>query len=167
MHTIRLIHVKPHRVLSDQCKLVMIQYLTVCRLHEQDIAPHYLVQVKKALNQYFSSTSFMKQKQQNGSKENTVAPGSLDGDPDPTPLKSFFIPSRFNTDSPGTQYEGYHSSLWKLRDQVSFTPLFVRGGKICGLGNMSKGVLVETSHIWYGSKQGLGWLTAIEKKRQT
>lgn len=84
------------------------------KLHEQDIAPHYFVQLKKALNEYFSATSFNKQKDHNGSKENT----SVDGHFDPALLESFFIPSKFNTDSSGSQYTSYYTSLWKLRDQV-------------------------------------------------
>ncbi|KAI3750945.1 hypothetical protein L2E82_21879 [Cichorium intybus] len=78
------------------------------KLHEQDVAPHYLVQLKKGLNQYFSSTSFNKQKHKN-----------VDGgDSESESIKSFFIASKTNTDSPGTQHESYYSSLWKLRDQV-------------------------------------------------
>ncbi|XP_071712140.1 uncharacterized protein [Rutidosis leptorrhynchoides] len=88
------------------------------KLHEQDMAPHYIVQVNKALNQYFRSSSFNKQKQPNASKENTLVSESTDSDSDPAPLKSFFIPSKSNADYPGTQYESFHSSLWKLRDQV-------------------------------------------------
>ncbi|GJX87584.1 SMG9-like protein [Tanacetum coccineum] len=87
------------------------------KLHQEDISPQYVVQVKKALNQYFSSTSFSKQKQQNGSKDNR-GPVSVDGGSDHEPLKSYFIPSNVNSDSPGTQYESYHSSLWKLRDKI-------------------------------------------------
>ncbi|KAJ9546186.1 hypothetical protein OSB04_025893, partial [Centaurea solstitialis] len=89
------------------------------KLHEQDMAPHYFLKIKKGLNQYFSSTSFNKQKHQNGSKENNVMPKrSLDDDSDPASLKLFFIPSKSNTESPGDQYESYYSSLSKLRDQV-------------------------------------------------
>ncbi|KAI3807928.1 hypothetical protein L1987_23866 [Smallanthus sonchifolius] len=77
------------------------------KLHEQDIAPNHLVQVKKALNQYFCSTSFNKQK--------SMSPESGS---DPAPLELFFIPHKYNSDHPGTQYESYYSSLWKLRDQV-------------------------------------------------
>ncbi|KAI3506959.1 hypothetical protein L1887_21626 [Cichorium endivia] len=78
------------------------------KLHEQDVAPHYLAQLKKGLNQYFSSTSFNKQKNKN-----------VDGaDSESESIKSFFIASKTNTDSPGTQHESYYSSLWKLRDQV-------------------------------------------------
>lgn len=88
------------------------------KLHQEDIAPQYFVQVKKALNQYFSSTSFSKPKYQNGSKDNSVPPMSVDGGSDPEPLKAYFIPSNINSDSTGTQYESYHSSLWKLRDKI-------------------------------------------------
>lgn len=87
------------------------------KLHQEDIAPQYFVQMKKALNQYFSSTSFSKQKHQNGSKDNSVHP-SVDGGSDPEPLKAYFIPSNINSDSTGTQYESYHSSLWKLRNKI-------------------------------------------------
>ncbi|KAI7748499.1 hypothetical protein M8C21_021335 [Ambrosia artemisiifolia] len=80
------------------------------KLDEQDSAPSYHVQVKKALNQYFCSTSFNKQKST-----------SLDGGSDPAPLELFFIPRKSNSDYPGTQYESYHSSLWKLRDQVNIS----------------------------------------------
>ncbi|KAD6796574.1 hypothetical protein E3N88_07470 [Mikania micrantha] len=77
------------------------------KLHEQDIAPDYLVQVKKSLNHYFCSTSFNKQKSI-----------SLDGGSAPAPLGLFFIPRKLNSDHQGIQYESYYSSLWKLRDQV-------------------------------------------------
>nr|XP_043616561.1 protein SMG9-like [Erigeron canadensis] len=86
------------------------------KLHDQDLAPHYLVQMKKALTCYFSSTSFNKQKHQNASKEKNVSSLNPEDDSDPTLFKSFFIPSKYNTDS--LQYESYSSSLWKLRDQV-------------------------------------------------
>ncbi|XP_076916571.1 uncharacterized protein LOC143576349 [Bidens hawaiensis] len=71
------------------------------KLHERDSAPGYHVQVKKALNQYFSSTSFNKP--------------SVDGGSDPTPLDLYFIPCKSNSEY---QYESYYSSLWTLRDQV-------------------------------------------------
>ncbi|CAI9302221.1 unnamed protein product [Lactuca saligna] len=80
------------------------------KLHEQDVAPHYLVQLKKGLNQYFSSTSFNKQKHQNTDDGDSASAAA--------PIKSFFIASKTNTDSLGTQHESYHSSLWNLRDQV-------------------------------------------------
>ncbi|KAJ0788297.1 putative P-loop containing nucleoside triphosphate hydrolase, protein SMG9 [Helianthus annuus] len=67
------------------------------KLHEHNSAPSYHEQVKKALNQYFSSTSFNKHKSDGG------------------PLELFFIPQKSNF---GTQYESYYSSMWKLRDQV-------------------------------------------------
>ncbi|KAK9059647.1 hypothetical protein SSX86_020351 [Deinandra increscens subsp. villosa] len=77
------------------------------KLREQDMAPNYLVQMKKALNQYFCSSSFNKQK--------STSPHSGS---DPAPLELFCIPHKSNSDYPGTQYESYYSSLWKLRDQV-------------------------------------------------
>ncbi|KAL4557262.1 hypothetical protein LXL04_035435 [Taraxacum kok-saghyz] len=78
------------------------------KLHEQDVAPHYLEQLKKGLNQYFSSTSFNKQKHQNVDS----------GDSGSEQIKSFFIAPKINIDTLGTQHESYYSSLWKLRDQV-------------------------------------------------
>lgn len=89
-----------------------------CRLHEQDVAPHYLVQLKKGLNQYFSSTSFNKQKHQNVDDGDSASASAA------APIKSFFIASKTNTDSLGTQHESYHSSLWNLRDQVCFLFFF-------------------------------------------
>lgn len=91
------------------------------KLHDQDLAPHNFVQLKKALNQYFSSSTFVRPKRQNTAKEHVISsmpPSCLNDDPDSAPLKSFLVPSKNNDDLVRANYKSYRSMLWKLRDQV-------------------------------------------------
>ncbi|KAL3524529.1 hypothetical protein ACH5RR_017363 [Cinchona calisaya] len=89
------------------------------KLRDQDFTPHNVVQLKKALGRYFSSSSFMKLKCQNASNENSnVAISAQNDDTDSATLKLFLVPTKDRDDSPRPQYESYISVLWKIRDQV-------------------------------------------------
>ncbi|XP_052198763.1 uncharacterized protein LOC127805914 isoform X10 [Diospyros lotus] len=83
------------------------------KLRDQDLAPHNFMQLKKALTQYFSTSSFMASKHQ--------IPGTLNNtsnDPDSNLLNLFLLPFKSRDDSLSPQHESYSSMLWKLRDQV-------------------------------------------------
>lgn len=94
----------------------------VCRLWDQDLTPHNFVKIKKALTQYFSSSSFTAAKNQNAGKDNQFSSVSLinqGNNPDSLPLDLFLIPYKSKDDFPRAELESYVSALWKLRDQVS------------------------------------------------
>ncbi|KAK6259150.1 hypothetical protein SCA6_013624, partial [Theobroma cacao] len=88
------------------------------KLQDQDLSPPNIVQMRKALLRYFSSSSFMRHNCGN-TKINAK---------DTELLNLFVIPYKDKDDSPSAQCESYVSSLWKLRDQVlSMTcPSFTR-----------------------------------------
>ncbi|CAK9172466.1 unnamed protein product [Ilex paraguariensis] len=91
------------------------------KLQDQYITPRNVIQLKKALTQYFSSSSFIRSKCQNTDKENQVSSGSLDQQSDDTDsplLNLYLIPSKNPDESSRAQYASYISMLWKLRDQV-------------------------------------------------
>ncbi|GAY48835.1 hypothetical protein CUMW_114720 [Citrus unshiu] len=90
---------------------------TVCRLQDQNCTPHTYEQLRKALAQYFSASSFVREKCGNVTKE-PVEPGTQSSDALSTVPKLFLIPSKSRDDSPNAQYESYSSALWKLRDEV-------------------------------------------------
>uniref|UniRef100_A0A5B7CBU3 Protein SMG9-like n=1 Tax=Davidia involucrata TaxID=16924 RepID=A0A5B7CBU3_DAVIN len=99
------------------------------KLRDQDLTPHNYAQLKKALKQYFSSSSSIQAKCQNAAKEHQFSSvlHNSQNNPD-SQLKLFLIPFKNKDDSPRTQYESYISLLWKLRDQVlsMSSPSFVR-----------------------------------------
>ncbi|XP_059624950.1 uncharacterized protein LOC132268184 [Cornus florida] len=87
------------------------------KLRDQHLTPHNFVQLKKALGQYFRSSSFIgaKYKEHNFA---SVSPNILNGDPHSAELKIFAIPFKNKDDSPRAQYDSHTCLLWKLRDQV-------------------------------------------------
>ncbi|XP_022774759.1 protein SMG9-like isoform X2 [Durio zibethinus] len=86
------------------------------KLQDQDLSPPNIVQTKKALLQYFSSSSFMRRNCGNKATDLSYAtPINAKGT---AFLDLFVIPCKNKDDSPGAQCESYVSSLWKLRDQV-------------------------------------------------
>lgn len=92
------------------------------RLQDQDLSPPNIVQTKKALLQYFGSSSFMRRKCAN---KPTDQPAMTQINAKDTELLDLLmIPYKNKDDSPEAQCESYVSSLWKLRDQVSFYPPF-------------------------------------------
>ncbi|KAF7148573.1 hypothetical protein RHSIM_Rhsim03G0221300 [Rhododendron simsii] len=103
----------------------------VCRLRDQDLTPHNFVKIKKALTQYFSSSSFTAAKNQNTGKDNQFSSVSLvnqGNNPDSLSLDLFLIPYKSKDDFPRAELESYVSALWKLRDQVlsMSSPSFAR-----------------------------------------
>ncbi|KAL9436615.1 hypothetical protein AB3S75_022632 [Citrus x aurantiifolia] len=97
------------------------------KLQDQNCTPHTYEQLRKALAQYFSASSFVREKCGNVTKE-PVEPGTQSSDALSTVPKLFLIPSKSRDDSPNAQYESYSSALWKLRDEVLSMncPSFVR-----------------------------------------
>ncbi|RVX01785.1 hypothetical protein CK203_024431 [Vitis vinifera] len=98
-----------------------LHIVTVCRLRDQDITPRNFVHLRKALAQFFSSSTFVKEKCGNTTKEHLVSsvpPNMPSTDLDSTLPNLFLVPCKSKVDSPRAQYESYTSMLWKLRDQV-------------------------------------------------
>lgn len=93
--------------------------LFLCRLRDRDVTPQNFVQMKKALARGFRSSSFMRLKSRDASKEAHSSDTQID-DIDSN-LKLFLIPSKGRDDSSRPQYESYISMLWKVRDQVSLS----------------------------------------------
>ncbi|KAB2011207.1 hypothetical protein ERO13_D09G004200v2 [Gossypium hirsutum] len=86
------------------------------KLQDQDLSPPNIVQTKKALLQYFGSSSFMRRKCAN---KPTDQPAMTQINAKDTELLDLLmIPYKNKDDSPEAQCESYVSSLWKLRDQV-------------------------------------------------
>ncbi|KAL0317869.1 UNVERIFIED_CONTAM: hypothetical protein Sangu_2201200 [Sesamum angustifolium] len=89
------------------------------KLRDRDIAPHNFLQMKKALGQCFSSSSFIRSEGQDASKDARSFAVALEAPNDlETNLKLFLVPSKGKDGSSRPQYESYVSALWKLRDQV-------------------------------------------------
>ncbi|KAJ6383924.1 hypothetical protein OIU78_027264 [Salix suchowensis] len=91
------------------------------RLQDENFTPCNFVELRKALAQYFSSSSFIKEK--GGSLEteqiySSVLSNSQNNDPDSKSINLFVIPLKDKADSPKAQYKSYISALCKLRNQV-------------------------------------------------
>ncbi|XP_044482741.1 protein SMG9-like isoform X2 [Mangifera indica] len=87
------------------------------KLQDQDLTPHTLEQLRKALGQYFSTSSFVRNGCGNAAIE-PVNPSTQCRVSDSTVPKLFLIPPKNNNDSPCALSESYISSLWKLRNEV-------------------------------------------------
>ncbi|KAK0596377.1 hypothetical protein LWI29_015086 [Acer saccharum] len=85
------------------------------KLQDKDVTPHTVVNLKKALSQYFSTSSFVKC--ENAAKE-PVNPSTRSSVMDSTTPNLFVIPSKNKDDSPRAQHESYSYTLCRLRDQV-------------------------------------------------
>ncbi|KAG6752075.1 hypothetical protein POTOM_044293 [Populus tomentosa] len=91
------------------------------KLQDEDFTPCNFVELRKELAQYFSSSSFIKEKGGSMEKEQisySVPSNSHDNDPDSKSINLFVIPLKDKDDSLKAQYKSYISALWKLRDQV-------------------------------------------------
>ncbi|CAH9070167.1 unnamed protein product [Cuscuta europaea] len=84
------------------------------KLRKGDLTPHTLSQLRKALPQFFSGSSFMKSKDTNIS----LHANSQSSNVDSQLLKVFLLPSKQKDNALKAQYESYVTALWKLRDQV-------------------------------------------------
>ncbi|CAN4093611.1 unnamed protein product [Withania somnifera] len=91
------------------------------KLCTEDLAPCNSVQLKKALTQFFCSSSFVRSLSYNIAEERQVSAVSLDvlnAGQEFEFLKLFLVPSKNNDDSLKPQCESHISALWNLRDQV-------------------------------------------------
>ncbi|KAL1822358.1 hypothetical protein ACET3Z_009136 [Daucus carota] len=100
------------------------------KLLDQDLAPHTLVHLKKGLTQYFTSSSFVRSKNQyavkdsNNSSENLISQiYDLESE-----LKLYLLPYQRKDGSSKAQYSSYATMLWNIRDQILSmdTPSFSR-----------------------------------------
>ncbi|KAJ6763341.1 hypothetical protein OIU79_023982 [Salix purpurea] len=94
-------------------------YIQSCKM--KIFTPCNFVELRKALAQYFSSSSFIKEK--GGSLEteqiySSVLSNSQNNDPDSKSINLFVIPLKDKADSPKAEYKSYISALCKLRNQV-------------------------------------------------
>ncbi|KAL5823393.1 hypothetical protein ACOSQ4_021293 [Xanthoceras sorbifolium] len=80
------------------------------KLQDKDATPHTVVQLKQALSQYFSTSSFVRCENVNPSTRSIIMNSTLPN--------LFVIPSKDRDDSPRAQHESYSSALCRLRDQV-------------------------------------------------
>ncbi|KAK9266740.1 hypothetical protein L1049_012539 [Liquidambar formosana] len=89
------------------------------KLRDEGLSPHSFVQLRKALSQYFRTSSIMRAKYGNMAKGHLVSSVSSDTQSEDSTLTNLFtIPIKSKDDSPRAQYESYNSMLWKLRDQI-------------------------------------------------
>lgn len=96
---------------------LLIPSLIFRRLRDRDIAPCNFLKIKKAISQCFSSTSFIRSKDQDAPKEALANEAHNNSD---MGLKLFLVPSKGKDSSSRPQYESHVCALWKLRDQVLF-----------------------------------------------
>ncbi|KAL6533433.1 hypothetical protein OROMI_027545 [Orobanche minor] len=89
------------------------------RVRDWDITPCHFQNMKKALVQCFSTSSFLRSKDKHALKDahssGVVFEAHDDSDID---LKLFLVPSKGKDGDLRPQYESYLSVLWRLRDQV-------------------------------------------------
>ncbi|XP_043726106.1 protein SMG9-like [Telopea speciosissima] len=91
------------------------------KLRELDLFPINTLQLRRALSQYFSLSSFMGKKYVNNIKAQMQSSGSSDNKTDDlgsAELELFLIPSKRQDDLQRVQCESYVSMLGKLRDLV-------------------------------------------------
>ncbi|VFQ63600.1 unnamed protein product [Cuscuta campestris] len=84
------------------------------KLRNEDLTPHNLTQLRKALSQFFLDSSFVRSKGTNISVQVNSQSSNLDSHV----LKLFLLPSKHQDNSSRALYESSVSALWKLRDQV-------------------------------------------------
>lgn len=87
------------------------------KLRDEDLTPHTFVQLRKALAQYFKSSSLTSAKCRSSGKE-THSVSCHDTTTQSDDLNLFTIPFKNKDDSPVAQYQSYNTTLWKLRDQI-------------------------------------------------
>ncbi|XP_050225988.1 uncharacterized protein LOC126675392 [Mercurialis annua] len=89
------------------------------KFQDQHFSPLNLVQLKEGLAQYFSSSSFVRERCGNVGKEeiDSVASNQTNN-LHSAPLNLFLIPDKNSDDLSKAQRESYISAIWKLRDQV-------------------------------------------------
>ncbi|CAK7340310.1 unnamed protein product [Dovyalis caffra] len=95
--------------------------ISFCRLLDEHCTPSNFAELRKELAQYFSSSSFIKDKGVSMAKEqlfSSMPSNSHNNDSDSKSINLFVIPSKDKDNSLRVQYKSYISALWKLRDQV-------------------------------------------------
>lgn len=98
------------------------------RVQDGYITPDNLARLKKAVAQYLSSTSFMREKCGKTEKDLCSSSVATANDLDSTPPRIFMMSSKIKDNSTTAQYESYISTLARLRDQVlsMICPSFTR-----------------------------------------
>lgn len=91
------------------------------KIRDQELCPENFEQMKKAVAQYFRSSSFVEARNKSKSAENntdTVNLNMQSDEPESASLKLFLLPYKENDDVLRPQYESYTVMLCRLRDQV-------------------------------------------------
>ncbi|GAA0151502.1 hypothetical protein LIER_10210 [Lithospermum erythrorhizon] len=91
------------------------------KICDQELCPANCEQMKKAVAQYFRSSSFLKAQNKIISTENNTGTTNLyiqSDEPEPASPKLFLLPSKGKDDVLRPQYESYTLMLSRLRDQV-------------------------------------------------
>jgi protein SMG9 len=89
------------------------------RLQDQELSPKTVLQLRKALLQYFKTSSFVIENTGNNPNEHVSSAMVLNSDMDSNTLNLFVIPFKKKEENPRTQHESYISAVRKLQDQVA------------------------------------------------
>ncbi|KAJ7982683.1 protein SMG9-like [Quillaja saponaria] len=90
------------------------------KLQDQDFTQQNVVKLRKALAQYFNTSSFLRE-HGNMSKvqvSSSVMPTDTLKCLDSSMLKLYVVPSKNKDEHTSSQYESHISALWRLRDQI-------------------------------------------------
>jgi hypothetical protein len=91
------------------------------RLQDQELSPKTVLQLRKALLQYFKTSSFVTENTGNNPNEHVSSAMVLNSDMDSHTLNLFVIPFKKKEENPRTQHESYISAVRKLQDQVALS----------------------------------------------
>lgn len=94
-------------------------YVHLYRLRDQELTPKNILLLRKALMQYFKTSSFVRKTTGNHSNEQVSSSMVHNGDMDSNVLNLFSIPSKGKEENPRAQ--SYISALRKIGDQVSLS----------------------------------------------
>ncbi|KAI4295297.1 hypothetical protein L6164_035358 [Bauhinia variegata] len=88
------------------------------KLQDQEFTPQNFELLRKALIQYFKTSSFVREHHRNMPEEHVSSSAIHGSNPDSNMLNLHVIPLKKRDDYPRAQHESYKSALWKLRDQI-------------------------------------------------
>ncbi|KAK7253128.1 hypothetical protein RIF29_37580 [Crotalaria pallida] len=89
------------------------------KLQDQDFTPQIIVQLRKALMQYFEPSSFVREHAGKKLEEQHVSSSMVHSSHmDSKMLNLYAIPLKKKDENPRAQHESYISALWKLRDLI-------------------------------------------------
>jgi protein SMG9 len=91
------------------------------RLQDQELSPKTVLQLRKALLQYFKTSSFVTENTGNNPNEHVSSAMVLNSDMDSHTLNLFVIPFKKKEENPRNQHESYISAVQKLQDQVALS----------------------------------------------